>query len=277
MNTEPRSDDMEMTSDLTVIHERLLRGARRRGPARLRTPAAATFVAVGAVVVTSAALAAGLGLVKISWINVGGPGGLKIAAEPTLPASLAGIPAATVLANDPNWEICDGGLGQVAATAMVQSPHRPGTIAGCGTPTVAQRAAYRVSLLQSNPALARPFRYWYQISTESMAAGEGWPGAAKAMGLWYLGSPKPLTPTQIAHWRDDQEFVISGVGKPPSPSALSPTSPLPHVEPLPPPAPSAFKPGCYKVSGSSSAKDSRPVQPAPCSRAGGAATSATAP
>jgi hypothetical protein len=280
MNTERRSNDMELTSDLIVIHERLLRGARRRKRTRLRTPAAASFVAVGAVVVTSAALAAGLGLVKFSWINVGGKGGLEIASVPTLPASLAGVPVATVLANDPNLEACDGGVGWIASTAMVQSPHAPGTMAGCGTPTQAERAAYRISLLQSNPRLARPFRYWYEISTESVAAGEGRPGAARAMGQWYLGSPVPLAPAQIKAWRDDMQYVISGVGHPPSPTALSTTAPLPRVAREPqatggagPTAVGASKPSCWQMTTSSSGN----VGPKPVPCKGVAAVAATAP
>lgn len=100
---------MEMTPNLIIIHEQLMRAIRRRRRSRLRNPLIATLAAAGAVVVSSVALAAGLGLVKFSWIKVGGKGGLEVASLPTVPAAVRGVPMATVDSNDPNLLVCSGG------------------------------------------------------------------------------------------------------------------------------------------------------------------------
>jgi hypothetical protein len=218
---------MQMTADLIAIHQQLMQAIRRRRRARLRSPVVASLAAAGAVVVTSAALAAGLGLVKISWINVGGKGGLEIQSQPTIPAAARGVPMATVLANDPNLLTCGNGEGGgwTAPFVSLQSPFNLAT-RGCHPPTRAQREAARGVWIHDDPRTAHPWRYWYLISTASVEfGGERCPGQAEEMGPWYVGSPTPLKPAQLA----DPSYlanldVVSSVGKP-SPTAI----PIPGV------------------------------------------------
>jgi hypothetical protein len=217
---------MEMTPDLSVIHERLVGAARRdlrRGRLRLRL---AVPVAALMLITASAAAAVGLGLVQV--------GSLRISAEPELPASLATMPAASALAGDPNALACDAGW--IAATAVMQSPHDPQAIAGCHTPTAAERLAERNELIADDPALARPLPYWYRIDESSLAETEGRPGAAAAIGPVYVGSATELTPAELTdpgNWR----VTVSGVD-----DLQAPTAPLPAVTTTPsqpPPASTA--------------------------------------
>ncbi|HEY6396028.1 MAG TPA: hypothetical protein VIX82_01105, partial [Solirubrobacteraceae bacterium] len=226
MNTDPRSNNMEMTRDLIVIHRELLGAARHHSArSRRRSPLVAGVAGCGVVLLAATALAASVGFVNIGW--------LQISTKAELPASLRGVPVATLLANDANLQSCRGN-GWVGPLATMQSPHAPGTIAGCRTPTRAQREAYRVLILQNNPSLAHPYGYWYRLTTKSLASTQGRPGAAAALGGVYLGSQTPLTPKQIvdsATWNDDN--IVTGVGEPPSKTALSVTAPLPKVKAAP--------------------------------------------
>jgi hypothetical protein len=216
--------DMELTPDLAVIHERLVRATHRdlrRRTIRLRVSAAAAVLTLFAA---SAAAAVGLGFVQV--------GSLRISAQPELPASLASVPAAAVLAGDPNALAC--GAGWVAATAVMQSPHDPGAIPGCHTPTDAERVARRNEILAQDPSLARPLPYWYRIDEQSLAVTEGRPGAAAAIGPVYVGSATPLTPDELtdpANWR----ITVSGVD-----ALRIPTAPLPTATEPAPAAPSTM-------------------------------------
>jgi hypothetical protein len=213
--TTRRTTEMEMTPDLTVIYERLVRAAQRdlrRRKIRWRVSAASAVLLLSTA---GAAAAVGLG-----WVQVGS---FRISTQPELPASLASVPAASVLAGDPNALAC--GAGWVAATAVMQSPHDPGAIAGCHTPTDAERVARRNEMLAQDPSLAMPLPYWYRIDEQSLAATEGRPGAAAAIGPVYVGSATPLTPDELtdpANWR----ITVSGVD-----DLRVPTAPLPALVP----------------------------------------------
>ncbi|HEY4348546.1 MAG TPA: hypothetical protein VGM80_13240 [Gaiellaceae bacterium] len=204
---------MEMTPDLELIHERLVRAAHRDlGRRRMRLRLSVAISAV-ALVTASAAAAVGLGLVRV--------GSLEISSQPELPPSLATVPAASALAGDPNALACTAGW--VAATAVMQSPHEPSTIEGCHTPTDAERVARRDEIIADDPALANPLPYWYLIDEASLAASEGRPGAAAAISPVYVGSATPLTPAELTdpvNWR----ITVSGVG-----NLKVPTAPLPAV------------------------------------------------
>jgi hypothetical protein len=202
---------MEMTPDLTVIHERLIRATHRDLRRRKIRWSISAAAAVLTLFTAGAAAAVGLGFVQV--------GSLRISTEPELPASLVSVPAASVLAGDPNALAC--GAGWVAATAVMQSPHEPGAIAGCHTPTDSERVARRNELLADDPSLAKPLPYWYRIDERSLAATEGRPGAAAAIGPVYVGSATPLTPDELtdpANWR----ITVSGVD-----DLRVPTAPLP--------------------------------------------------
>jgi len=191
---------MDMTPDLTVIYERLVRATHRdlrRRRVRVRAMVAVVTVAL---LTASAATAVGLELIQV--------GSLRISSQPELPSTLAGMPAATALAGDPNALAC--GAGWVAATAVMQSPHDPQAIPGCHTPTDAERTARRAAIIAADPRLAKPLPYWYLIDEQSLATTEGRPGAAAALGPVYIGSAAPLTPAELAdpaNWR----ILVSGV------------------------------------------------------------------
>jgi hypothetical protein len=222
--TNERITTMEMTSDLTAIQERLVAGARRdlrRRRSRVRF--AGAFAAAALAVSAGAAAAAGLGLVDV--------GGLRVSSQAELPPVLAGVPAATLIAGDPNALACGDG-GWVAATAVMQSPHDPAAIPGCHTPTAAERAEYRDAMVASDPLLAQPLPYWYQLDEASLAASEGRPGAAAAISPVYIGSATPLSPDQLAdpaNWR----VTVSGVGSlqlPTTPLAVPPAASAPATQ-----------------------------------------------
>jgi hypothetical protein len=224
---------MEMTPDLTVIHERLVRATRRDlRRAKIRR---SVLAAAGVLALFSAGTAAAVGL---GFVQVGS---LRISTQPELPVSLASVPAASVLAGDPNALAC--GAGWVAATAVMQSPHDPAAIPGCHPPTTAERVARRNEMLAQDPSLARPLPYWYRIDEQSLAATEGRPGAAAAIGAVYVGSATPLTADELAdpaNWR----FTVSGVD-----DLRVPTAPLPTASSAPTPAaPGTAANGCkYRV------------------------------
>jgi hypothetical protein len=227
---------MDLTPDLTVIHERLVRAThrdlRRR---RVRVRAVVAVVTV-ALLTASAAAAVGLELIQV--------GSLRISSQPELPASLADIPAAAALAGDPNALAC--GAGWVAATAVMQSPHDPQAIQGCHTPTDAERTARRDEIIAEDPRLARPLPYWYLIDEQSLATTEGRPGAAAALGPVYIGSAAPLTPAQLtdpANWR----IMVSGVDHLRVPAA-----------PLPPETSSASTGSGMTMTATSQAGDAAP-------------------
>ena len=207
---------MDLPPDLTVIHRLLIEGARRDlhrvRARRVAGVLAATTLTLGAATATLAAT----GVVTIGW--------LRVSSSPELPATLKGLPAATVLAADPNALTCDGG-SWVAATAVMQSPREPASIPGCRVPSDGERAAYRDDMVATDPSLARPLPYWYHVQTESLATTEGRTGAAAAISPVYVGSPTPLTPDQLrdpSNWR----FLVSGIN-----SLRVPTTPLKTVAP----------------------------------------------
>ena len=113
--TTRRNTEMELTPDLAVIHERLVRATQR--DLRRRKLSWRVSAAAGALALLSASAAAAVGL---GFVQVGT---LRISAQPEFPASLVSLPAAAVMAGDPNALACDAGW--VAATAVMQSPHDP--------------------------------------------------------------------------------------------------------------------------------------------------------